>query len=145
MQSGIQSVRQNVCDTDYDVNQFMIQSFQKVCRLFGELCRQYEKQSVRNRGIVEQIDTRNSNFRFYVDGMQKAAVRIGLKDMAGKPGIWISNNLSATSWNNWYNAVKTEGQLKLKSMMSMLGATTPMDVDGVVKDIWEHHVEVYLR
>lgn len=74
MQAGIQPVRQNVCDTDYDVNQFMIQSFQKVCRLFGELCRQYEKQSVRNRAIVEQIDTRNSNFRFYVDGMQKAAV-----------------------------------------------------------------------
>lgn len=143
--SGIQPVQQNVCDTDYDVNQFMIQSFQKVCRLFGELCRQYEKQNVRNRAIVEQIDTRNSNFRFYVDGMQKAAVRIGLKDMAGKPGIWISNNLSATSWNNWYNAVKTEGQLKLKSMMSMFGATTPMDADGVVKDIWENHVEVYLR
>ena len=94
---------------------------------------------------MEQIDTRNSNFRLYVDGMQRAAVRIGLKDMAGKPGIWISNNLSARSWNNWYNAVKTEGQLKLKSMMSMFGATTPMDADGVVKDIWENHVEVYLR
>ena len=144
-QPGIQPVLQNVCDTDYEVNQFMVQSFQEVCRLFGELCRQYEKQSVRNRAIVEQIDTRNSNFRFYVDGMQKASVRIGLKDMAGKPSIWISNNLSGISWNNWYNAVKTEGQLKLKSMMSMFGATTPMDADGVVKDIWEHHVEVYLR
>lgn len=144
-QSGIQSVQQNVCDTDYDVNQFMIQSFQEVCRLFGELCKQYEKESVQNKAMVEQIDTRNSNFRFYVDGMQKAAVQIGLKDMAGKPSIWISNNLSGTSWNNWYNAVKTEGQLKLKSMMSMFGATDPMDADGVVKDIWEHHVEVYLR
>ncbi len=73
-----------------------------------------------SRTSVEKSDTRNSNFRFYVDGMQKAAVRIGMKDMA-------------------------DGQLKLKSMMSMFGATTPMDADGVVKDIWEHHVEVYLR
>ena len=77
--------------------------------------------------------------------MQKAEVQIGLKDMAGNPVISISINLSATSWNNWYNVVKTEGQLKLKSMMPMFGATTPMDADGVVKDIWEHHVEVYLR
>lgn len=65
--------------------------------------------------------------------MQKAAVRIGLKDMAGKPGIWISNNLSGTSWNNWYNDVKTEGQLKLKSMMSMFGATTPMDAGSMLR------------
>ena len=148
-QLGIREMSRKATFTDLEINQFMIQSFQLICDMFEKLCRLYEEQNPQYKIVTEHIDSRNCLFEFYHNGMKKTGIKIDLKDTFGNLQIGISKNLSMSdschSWNELYTAVNVNGQLKMKATLAMWGAKEDMDVKGVVNDIWERHIAMYLK
>lgn len=147
-QLGISPTQNKKTFTDLEINQFMIKSFQHICQKLEAVCNQFELKNQTYNVVIEHIDSRNCLFQFYKDGMSKTGVKISLDNIFGGPSIGLSTDLSVYSsghsWNNIYSTAITEGKIMLKSTMSIFSSEKNLDVDGVVKDIWDHYIVIYL-
>lgn len=147
-QLEISPVQNKKTFTDLEINQFMIKSFQHICQKLETVCNRFELENQTYNVVIEHIDSRNCLFQFYKDGMSKTGVKISLDNIFGGPSIGLSTDLSVYSsghsWNNIYSTTITEGKIMLKSTMSIFSSEKNLDVDGVVKDIWDHYIVIYL-
>lgn len=146
-QLGINKYQNKEEFTDLDINQFVVQSYQQVIKLFTNLCKQFENENSGYTIVPENIDSRNNAFQFYKDGMKVTGLKIILEDYFGDLNIAISKNTfsSGHSWNGLYAPVNSNGKLVLKATMTLWGEKGDLDPSGVVKDIWEQYVAMYLR
>lgn len=146
-QLGINKYQNKEEFTDLDINQFVVQSYQQVIKLFTNLCKQFENENSGYTIVPENIDSRNNAFQFYKDGMKVTGLKIILEDYFGDLNIAISKNTfsSGHSWNGLYTPVNSNGKLVLKATMTLWGEKGDLDPSGVVKDIWEQYVAMYLR
>ena len=140
---GINKFKEKVTITDLDINQFMLWSYSQIRQTFDELCRQFEEKNNQYKVIIEAVGTRNCVYQFYRNGSLTTGLKLGLDDSFGNLSIGISNNsysfILGYSWNGLYSAIILEGKLKLRALLS-----TRIDVNDVVKDLWESYVKPYL-
>lgn len=145
---GINNCQEKAVVTDLDINQFMVGSYRQIRQTFEELCKQFEEKNNGYKVITEAIDTRNCIFQFYRNGSLVTGLKLSLDDSFGSLNIGISNNsysfASGHSWNGLYSATILDGELKLKSLLSIGRAVNEMGTNDVVKDIWEYYVKPYL-
>lgn len=91
---------------------------------------------------------RNCIYQFYRNGKLITGLKISLDDSFGSLNIGISNNsysfTSGRSWNGLYSATILEGKLKLRPLLSIGRAVNEMEINDVVRDIWESYVKPYL-
>lgn len=145
---GINNHQDKIVITDFDINQFMASSYYHIQKLLQILCKQLEEENSIYKVSIEIIDTRSCFYQFYKNGKSIINLKISLNNIFGSLRIGVSNNSSSfasnQSWNGLYSAVVLNENLKLKSMMSMNLGATEMEVEEVVKDIWESYVCPYL-
>lgn len=145
---GINGYQEKAAITDLDINQFMVGSYSQIRQTFDELCRQFEAKNNGYKVIIEAVDTRNCIYQFYRNGSLTTGLKLSLDDSFGSLNIGISNNsysfTSGHSWNGLYSATILDGELKLKSLLSMGRMTNEMGIDDVIKDIWDSYVKPYL-
>lgn len=145
---GINRRKKEVAVTNLDVNQFMAESYRQIQQTFDELCKQFEEKNDGYKVITEAVDTRNCIYQFYRNGSLVTGLKLSLDDSFGSLSIGVSNNsysfATGHSWNGLYSATILEGELKLKPLMSMGRFVSEMEIDDVIKDIWESYVEPYL-
>lgn len=98
--------------------------------------------------IIEAVDTRNCIYQFYRNGSLITGLKLSLDDSFGNLNIGISNSsysfVPGHSWNGLYSAVVLDGELKLRSLLSIGRFVNEMGVNDVVKDIWENYVKPYM-
>lgn len=145
---GINGYQEKATITDLDINQFMVRSYSQIRQTFDELCKQFEANNNGYKVIIEAVDTRNCIYQFYRNGSLAIGLKLSLDDSFGSLSIGISNNsysfTSGHSWNGLYAATILDGELKLKSLLSMGRMTSEMGTDDVIKDIWDSYVKPYL-
>jgi|GEM_PF-638969 hypothetical protein len=145
---GINEFKEKVTITDLDIDQFMVGSYSQIRQTFDELCRQFEEKNNQYKVIIEAVDTRNCVYRFYRNGSLTTGLKLSLDSSFGNLSIGISNNsysfISGHSWNGLYSAIIVAGELKLRALLSTRMDVNEMDVNDVVKDIWESYVKPYL-
>lgn len=135
--------------SDYEINQFMSQSFEKLNEIMSDLCRQLEEQHPVYQVTVERIDSRNCLYQFYKNGQMLRSLKLFLDNSFGAMNIGLSNDFYSISgnhsWNAMYTAKNADGQLGLSATLSMSGNREQMTVEEVVKDIWTNHINPWLR
>ena len=145
---GINEFKEKITITDLDINQFMVGSYSQIRQTFDELCKQFEEKNNQYKVIIEAVDTRNCIYRFYRNGSLTIGLKLILDDSFGNLSIGVSNNsysfASGHSWNGLYSPIIVAGELKLRALLSTRIDVNEMDVNDVVKDIWESHVKPYL-
>lgn len=145
---GINNYEKKTVVTDLDINRFMVESYQQIRQIFEELCKQFEDKNNGFKVIKEAVDTRNCIYQFYRNGSLVTGLKLSLDDSFGNLNIGISNSrysfMSGHSWNGLYSSAVLDGELKLKPLLSIGRAVDEMEVNDVVKDIWESYVRPYL-
>lgn len=134
--------------TDLDKNKFMKQSYSKILSLLF--------------GFAEQTKHKNNNFdydkdivhnqktimRFYINGMEKYAVKIWLGNLLGgaSQSIYLSYGRFSIDSDNSFNDViecevtKTK-DLKLKMTMNFMTGNNASDAYGIAVEIWKQIVQ----
>lgn len=146
---GISSQMGNTDISDFEINQFMSQSFQEINNIMVELYQQLMKQYSYYQVVTEKNDSRNYFYQFYKAGKLIKTLRIFLGQGFGTMDIGISTDLhfygsGGNSWNGMYTAKNVNGKLYLSSQLSFVGGKGNMSVEDVVKDIWENYINPYL-
>lgn len=145
---GLASAMQSRELTEYDIDQFMRESFIAVTKLFEKLCQELQKQDAQYRIVAEKVDSRTVFFQFYKNGKLSRGVKIFLGNM-GSLAIGISTDImfvgNNNSWNGMYIHCIKEGKIYLKSSFSYYSEKQEMTVEEVVVDIWKQYVQLYLR
>lgn len=135
--------------SDYEINQFMSQSFEKLNDTMSDLCRQLEEQYPVYQVTVERIDSRNCLYQFYKNGQLLKSLKLFLDSGFGAMNIGLSNDPYSMggnhSWNAMYTAKYADGRLGLSATLSISGNRDQMTVEEVVKDIWTNHINPWLR
>ena len=146
---GISSQMGNTDISDFEINQFMLRSFQEINNIMEELCQQLMKQYSYYQVVTEKNDSINYFYQFYKAGKLIKNLRIFLDQSFGTMSIGISADLHSygsggNSWNGMYTAKNVNGKLCLSSQFSFVGKRDNMSVDDVVKDIWKNYINPYL-
>lgn len=145
---GINSYQEKVLVTDLEIDQFMIDSYRQIQQIFKELCEQFQKENDGYVVLIDTVDTRNCIYQFYKNGNHLTSLKISLDNSFGGLNIGVSKDnylfASGGSWNGLYNAIVLDGKLKLKSQFSLGGTKPEMEINDVIKDIWENYVDPYL-
>lgn len=135
--------------SDYEINQFMSQSFENLNGIMSAMCRQLEEQYPVYQVTVERIDLRNCLYQFYKNGQLLRSLKLFLDSSFGAMNIGLSNDSYSMggnhSWNAMYTAKNTDGRLGLSATLSISGNREQMTVEEVVKDIWTAHINPWLR
>lgn len=148
---GIPKMKYNSEPTDFEINQFVRDSFNQIVELLSRLCQQYQTQNTWMQVQIEQVDTRTVIYQFYRNGQLARKLRLFVSCMWGsrRENIGISDNVmphgNGDSWNGMYDAQFVDGELKLFATLSLFGSQKAMTVEEVVGDIWEHYIQVYLE
>ena len=143
---GIDDFQEETEITELDINQFMVESYNQICYMFEELCKEFETRTNGYKVIPEMLDTRNSFFQIYKNGGLVTRLKISLDSSFGE-NIGISNNSFSlgNSWNGLYCASIKDGKLMLKPLITMSMKDYEMSIEDVVEDIWESYVKPYLK
>lgn len=133
--------------SDYQINQFMQQSFQEINDKMRDLAKQLEDKYPYLQVVVEKNDSRNYLYQFYKEGKLIKRIHIFLNQVFGNMTIRISTNFysfSNNSWNEEYISQDIDGKLYLASQFSYVSKEYKMSSEDVVKDIWEKYINPYL-
>ncbi|WP_434565069.1 toll/interleukin-1 receptor domain-containing protein [Thermoanaerobacterium thermosaccharolyticum] len=134
--------------TDLDKNKFMKQSYSKILSFLSDFAEQtkqknnnfdYDKDIVHNQKII---------MRFYINGMEKYAVKIWLGNLFGgkNQNIYLSYGRFNIDSDNSFNDViecevtKTK-DLKLKMTMNFMTGSNSGDAYGIAVEIWKQIVQ----
>ncbi len=137
--------------TDLEKNQFIRDSFKHIIKLLSQLCQQYQEQNAWIQVQIEQVDARTVVYQFYKNGQLVRGLKLFLGNMfnGGRENIGLSDNTMSfgggNSWNGMYDAKFIDGELKLYATMSYVNGQKTMEVEEVVRDIWEHYIQIYLE
>lgn len=135
--------------TDYELNQFVSRSFKELNDLMIELCKELEEQYRDFQVVPEMVDSRHYAYQFYRKGKSVKSLMLFLDNSMGAMSIGLSNDISFMSGGQSFNAIysveNVDGNLRFKSLFGFMGNRNAMTVEDVVKDIWESHINPYLR
>lgn len=136
--------------TDLEISQFMSGCFRQIHGLLEQLCKLHQEVHSQHHITIEQIDSRNYFYQFYINGKSINSLKLFLDSSFGMNNIGISNNNMSFStgnhsWNGMYTAKVTDGKLMLTATMSIYGNREAMTVEDVVKDIWINYIQRYLE
>lgn len=135
--------------TDLEKNRFMVNCFSRISIMFGELCKQLEKENNNFQVEIGEVDSRTIMYEFYKNGTQVRALKLFLGNSLGgkENNIGVScerYSLGNNSFNGMFSPKVENGQLMLYSMFSMSGQKI-MSVEEVVKEIWISYIQPYIE
>lgn len=146
---GEDTVEKTTEISDYQINQFMLKSFQDINNIMSNLANQLEIQNPYIQVTVEKNDSRNYIYQFYKNGKLVRGIRVFLDQGFGNMTIGISTdfysfNGRGTSWNGMYGSKNVDGELYLISQFSWNVGQEKMSTQDVVRDIWKTYIKQYL-
>lgn len=139
--------------TDFEISQFVRDSYNQIIKLLSQLCEQYHNE---NTWIevridqIKQIDTRTVIYQFYRNGKLVRGLKLFLRNISGGrfENIVLSDNIlpfgDGGPYIAIYDAKYNEGELSLYATMSNSNSQKAMKVEEVVADIWENYIKNYL-
>ena len=149
---NIKSKKLDVEPNDLEVNQFVKNGFNYIIEILSQLCEQYQIENAEFQFDIDKIDSKTVLFTFYKSGKFIKGLKIFLSSIfGGRENIGISEDSMSSfvsnnnSWNGMYDAKFVDGTLKFYSSLSIWGGQKAMSEEEVVKDIWENHIENYLK
>jgi hypothetical protein len=146
---GITVKNLNKEPTEFELNQFVINSFNEIVGVLGVLCLQYKEKNPNVDIWTEKIDMQTLVLRLYSNGKQVRGIKIFIGSPWGSnETIGVSDNImnfgSGSSWNEIYRAKSVGGLIIFTTTISLQNNTHSMSVKNVISDIWTNHIQTYL-
>lgn len=134
--------------TDFEINSFILKSFREINQFMCSLCEELKTTYTSFNVIIDSSNSRNYFYQFYKSGKLVRSLSIFLDENFGPMSIGISTNVSSfgtsRSWNGMYVAKIVDDKLYLINQLDFV-QNNNMNVENVVKDIWEKYITPYLR
>lgn len=134
--------------TDLDKNKFMKQSYSKILSLLYEFAEQTKQKNNNFDYDKDIVHNQKTILRFYINGMEKYAVKIWLGNLfSGKnQNIYLSyGRFNIDSDNSFNDVVECEvtktKDLKLKMTMNFMTGSNASDAYGIAAEIWKQIVQ----
>jgi len=134
--------------TDLDKNKFMKQSYSKILSLLSDFAEQTKHKNNNFDYDKDIVHNQKTIMRFYINGMEKYAVKIWLGNLLGgaSQSIYLSYGRFSIDSDNSFNDViecevtKTK-DLKLKMTMNFMTGNNASDAYGIAVEIWKQIVQ----
>ena len=134
--------------TDLDKNKFMKQSYSKILSLLSDFAEQTKHKNNNFDYDKDVVHNQKTIMRFYINGMEKYAVKIWLGNLFGgkNQSIYLSYGRFSIDSDNSFNDViecevtKTK-DLKLKMTMNFMTGNNASDAYGIAVEIWKQIVQ----
>lgn len=134
--------------TDLDKNKFMKQSYSKILSLLSDFAEQTKQKNNNFDYDKDIVHNQKTIMRFYINGMEKYAVKIWLGNLFGgkNQNIYLSYGRFNIDSDNSFNDViecevtKTK-DLKLKMTMNFMTGNNASDAYGIAVEIWKQIVQ----
>ena len=134
--------------TDLDKNKFMKQSYSKILSLLSDFAEQTKHKNNNFDYDKDIVHNQKTIMRFYINGMEKYAVKIWLGNLLGgaSQSIYLSYGRFSIDSDNSFNDViecevtKTK-DLKLKITMNFMTGNNASDAYGIAVEIWKQIVQ----
>jgi len=134
--------------TDLDKNKFMKQSYSKILSLLSDFAEQTKHKNNNFDYDKDIVHNQKTIMRFYINGMEKYAVKIWLGNLLGgaSQSIYLSYGRFSIDSDNSFNDViecevtKTK-DLKLKMTMNFMTGNNASDAYGIAVKIWKQVVQ----
>lgn len=134
--------------TDLDKNKFMKQSYAEILSHLSDFAEQTKQKNSNFDYERDIIHNQKAVIRFYINGMEKHAIKIWLGDLLGGAGqsIYLSyGRLSTNNDNSFNNVIECEitknKDLRLKMAMNFMAENNIGDVYGVAVEIWKDIIQ----
>lgn len=134
--------------TDLDKNKFMKQSYSKILSLLSDFAEQTKHKNNNFDYDKDIVHNQKTIMRFYINGMEKYAVKIWLGNLLGgaSQSIYLSyGRFSIDSDNSFNDVVECEvtktKDLKLKMTMNFMTGSNASDAYGIAAEIWKQIVQ----
>ncbi|TZE82088.1 toll/interleukin-1 receptor domain-containing protein [Calorimonas adulescens] len=134
--------------TDLDKNKFMKQSYSKILSLLYEFAEQTKQKNNNFDYDKDIVHNQKTILRFYINGMEKYAVKIWLGNLFGgkNQNIYLSyGRFNIDSDNSFNDVVECEvtktKDLKLKMTMNFMTGSNASDAYGIATEIWKQIVQ----
>jgi hypothetical protein len=134
--------------TDLDKNKFMKRSYSEILSYLSDFAEQTRQKNSNFDYDKDIIHSQKTIMRFYINGMEKYAVKIWLGSLFGgrSLNIYLSYGRFNIDSDNSFNDViecevtKTK-DLKLKMTMNFMAGNNASDVYGIAVEIWKQIVQ----
>ncbi len=134
--------------TDLDKNKFMKQSYSKILSLLSDFAEQTKHKNNNFDYDKDVVHNQKTIMRFYINGMEKYAVKIWLGNLFGgkNQSIYLSYGRFSIDSDNSFNDViecevtKTK-DLKLKMTMNFMTGNNASDAYRIAVKIWKQIVQ----
>ena len=134
--------------TDIDKNKFMKQSYAEILSYLSDFAEQTRQKNSNFDFEKDNIHNQKAIIRFYINGMEKYAVKIWLGNLfgGGSQNIYLSYGRFSIDSDNSFNDViecevtKTK-DLKLKMTMNFMTRNNASDAYGIAVEIWKQIVQ----
>lgn len=134
--------------TDIDKNKFMKQSYAEILSYLSDFAEQTRQKNSNFDFEKDNIHNQKAIIRFYINGMEKYAVKIWLGNLfgGGSQNIYLSYGRFNIDSDNSFNDViecevtKTK-DLKLKMTMNFMTRNNASDAYGIAVEIWKQIVQ----
>lgn len=134
--------------TDIDKNKFMKQSYAEILSHLSDFAEQTKRKNNNFDYEKDIIHNQKAIIRFYINGMEKYAVKIWLGNLfgGGSQNIYLSYGRFNIDSDNSFNDViecevtKTK-DLKLKMTMNFMTRNNASDAYGIAVEIWKQIVQ----
>ena len=134
--------------TDLDKNKFMKQSYSKILSLLSDFAEQTKHKNNNFDYDKDVVHNQKTIMRFYINGMEKYAVKIWLGNLFGgkNQSIYLSYGRFSIDSDNSFNDViecevtKTK-DLKLKMTMNFMTGNNASDAYRISVKIWKQIVQ----
>ena len=134
--------------TDLDKNKFMKQSYAEILSYLSDFAEQTRQKNSNFDFEKDNIHNQKAIIRFYINGMEKYAVKIWLGNLfgGGSQNIYLSygrfNIDSDSSFNDVIECEVTKTKdLKLKMTMNSMTGNNTSDAYGVTVEIWKKIIQ----
>jgi len=134
--------------TDIDKNKFMKQSYAEILSYLSDFAEQTRQKNSNFDFEKDNIHNQKAIIRFYINGMEKYAVKIWLGNLfgGGSQNIYLSygrfNIDSDSSFNDVIECEVTKTKdLKLKMTMNSMTGNNTSDAYGVTVEIWKKIIQ----
>lgn len=134
--------------TDLDKNKFMKQSYAEILSHLSDFAEQTKRKNNNFDYEKDIIHNQKAIIRFYINGMEKYAIKIWMGNLLGgtSQSIYLSyGRLSIDSDNSFNNVIECEvtknKDLKLKMTMNFMTENNAGDAYGIAVGIWKNVVQ----
>lgn len=132
--------------TDFEIKQFMRESFEEINKLLFHINQQTQRENPYIQITDEKVDARTYIYEFYKHGTIVTALKIYLDNCVGRVEnhIEITAGRFAVSGNGTYNNVIScqfeNGRLTLEAAFIPFTNSSTMTVVEVVREIWKAYI-----